>query len=189
MEEWGNKRANEYFEANMPASVIRPKEGDPVRVVERFIRDKYEHRRYVASSIPPKSAAATTETVAETAPRRAAAPATAAAPTATARVPRQQQVAAPAPVVAPVKQEVVPDLLNLMDDPIPAPAVPAAAPAAAAGFGSTDFGDFTSSVPAQSAAPAASSQFSAFDSPMRPAAPVVRFFLVYCTIFIVHELV
>jgi hypothetical protein len=43
MEEWGNKRANEYYEANVPASVIRPKEGDAVRVVERYIRDKYEH--------------------------------------------------------------------------------------------------------------------------------------------------
>jgi hypothetical protein len=58
MEEWGNGRANAYYEANVPANVIRPKEGDPVRVVERYIRDKYEHKRYVASSIPPKSASA-----------------------------------------------------------------------------------------------------------------------------------
>lgn len=54
MEEWGNGRANEYFEANVPSHVIRPKEGDPVRVVERFIRDKYEFRKYIAKSLPPK---------------------------------------------------------------------------------------------------------------------------------------
>ena len=55
MEEWGNKRSNEYYEANIPPHVVRPKEGDAVRIVERFIRDKYEHKRYVAGSIPPKS--------------------------------------------------------------------------------------------------------------------------------------
>lgn len=54
MEEWGNGRANEYFEANVPSHVIRPKEGDPVRVVERFIRDKYEFKKYIAKSLPPK---------------------------------------------------------------------------------------------------------------------------------------
>lgn len=54
MEEWGNGRANEYFEANVPVHVIRPKDGDPVRVVEKFIRDKYEFKRFIAPSIPPK---------------------------------------------------------------------------------------------------------------------------------------
>jgi stromal membrane-associated protein len=53
MEEWGNGRANEYWEANVPPSVIRPKEGDPVRVVERFIRDKYEFKKYMAKQLPP----------------------------------------------------------------------------------------------------------------------------------------
>jgi len=53
MEEWGNKRANDYYEANVPAGVIRPEKGDPVRVVERFIRDKYELKKYIGSSIPP----------------------------------------------------------------------------------------------------------------------------------------
>lgn len=56
MEEWGNKRANEYYEANLPPTVIRPKEGDPVRVVERFIRDKYELKKYIGKTIPPKTA-------------------------------------------------------------------------------------------------------------------------------------
>lgn len=53
MEEWGNGRANEYWEANVPASVHRPKEGDSVRTVEKYIRDKYEHKRYIAREMPP----------------------------------------------------------------------------------------------------------------------------------------
>jgi len=53
MEEWGNQRANEYFEANIPPNFVRPKEGDPVRVVEKFIRDKYEHKKYMAKTPPP----------------------------------------------------------------------------------------------------------------------------------------
>ena len=53
MEEWGNGRANAYYEANIPREYIRPKENDPVRVIERFIRDKYEHKRFVAKSLPP----------------------------------------------------------------------------------------------------------------------------------------
>jgi len=53
MEEWGNQRANEYFEGNAPANLIRPKEGDPVRVVEKFIRDKYEHKKYISKTLPP----------------------------------------------------------------------------------------------------------------------------------------
>lgn len=54
MEEWGNGRANQYYEANIPSHVTRPKEGDPVRVVEKFIRDKYEYKRYTSESMPPK---------------------------------------------------------------------------------------------------------------------------------------
>jgi stromal membrane-associated protein len=54
MEQWGNKRANEYYEANLPPNVQKPKDGDSVKVVEKFIRDKYEHKRYIAKSIPPR---------------------------------------------------------------------------------------------------------------------------------------
>jgi hypothetical protein len=54
MEEWGNGRANAYYEANMPSNVVRPKEGDSVRTIEKFIRDKYEHKKYIAKTIPDK---------------------------------------------------------------------------------------------------------------------------------------
>lgn len=54
MEEWGNARANEYYESNLPPNYPKPKDGDPVRVVEKYIRDKYEHRRFLAAMKPPK---------------------------------------------------------------------------------------------------------------------------------------
>lgn len=60
MEEWGNGRANAYYEANVPSHVIKPKEGDSVRSIEKYIRDKYEHKRFIASSLPPTSEKAST---------------------------------------------------------------------------------------------------------------------------------
>ena len=62
MEEWGNGRANQYYEANIPSHVTRPKEGDPVRVVEKFIRDKYEYKRYTSESMPPKQSSSQSTT-------------------------------------------------------------------------------------------------------------------------------
>ena len=54
MEEWGNGRANLYYEANMPSHVSRPQDGDSVRMIEKFIRDKYELKKYTAKELPPK---------------------------------------------------------------------------------------------------------------------------------------
>eukprot|EP01035_Chromulina_nebulosa_P018718 gene18718-24479_t len=54
LEEWGNGRANEYYEANIPPHVTKPRDGDSVRVLEKFIRDKYEYKKYIAKTIPPK---------------------------------------------------------------------------------------------------------------------------------------
>lgn len=53
MEEWGNERANAYYEAKLPRDYPKPRENDPVRVVEKFIREKYEQKRFIADSIPP----------------------------------------------------------------------------------------------------------------------------------------
>jgi len=163
MEEWGNKRANDYYEANMPASVIRPKEGDAVRIVERFIRDKYEHKRYIASSVPAvrRSAAVESEPVA---PRGAS-----------VKTAQQQTAPAPKPVTAaaimaaPVKQ---PDLLDIMDYPasvVVAPVVPTMAAASA-----DDFGSFvTANSQPQSDMQTASHGFSAFESPAKAPAPTI----------------
>lgn len=55
MEEWGNARANALYEGNLPPNVKKPREGDSVRVTERFIRDKYEHKKYIAREIPGRT--------------------------------------------------------------------------------------------------------------------------------------
>lgn len=54
MEEWGNGRANNYYESNMPEDVYRPIETDSVRIVDKFVRDKYEYKKYISKSLPPK---------------------------------------------------------------------------------------------------------------------------------------
>ncbi len=152
MEEWGNKRANEYFEANVPSHVIRPKEGDSVRVVERYIRDKYEFRKYIAKALPPKHEVQAVEEEPEPEP-------------VVARKPKHhghhhshhhhqnnhheapKPTEAPKPVPAPVAAAPAPSLLDFMDDPAPAPA-PVPVASSVDPFGSTP------AFPAQPAAPA-----------------------------------
>ncbi len=55
MEQWGNKRAREYYEATFPSYGVRPKETDSSTMIETFIRNKYEFKRYVTpgSPVPP----------------------------------------------------------------------------------------------------------------------------------------
>ena len=66
MEEWGNARANAYYEANVPDNVYRPKEGDQVKVVEKYIRDKYEYKKYIAKNLPPKEEDITSNNITST---------------------------------------------------------------------------------------------------------------------------
>jgi len=49
---WGNKRANEYWEAGVPADYYIPDENDSVAAVERWMRDKYERGKFKAKSLP-----------------------------------------------------------------------------------------------------------------------------------------
>ena len=82
--------------------------------VYRFIRDKYEHKKFMGSSIPPKGAGAAVAT-------------NATAPVPTPILPRNARPAptAPAPPV-PVAVAPAGDLLDLMDDgPVAMPAAPA----------------------------------------------------------------
>ena len=97
MEQWGNGRANAYWEANLPSHVKKPHPEDNVRVVERYIRDKYEHKKFVAASIPPPNAAraasqakpeAASSRAAQQQARQAAATARAPAPAAPAPAPK-----------------------------------------------------------------------------------------------------
>jgi len=59
MEQWGNARAKAYFEAEVPPNYQRPLEGADVRAIQRWIRDKYETRRFVPrdGSVPDRSTA------------------------------------------------------------------------------------------------------------------------------------
>jgi len=181
MEEWGNGRANAYWEANLPPHVHKPKEGDTVRTIEKFIRDKYEHKRYVASSVPERTSsaapAAAASAPASTNSSAKAAPANnnngnhgrgfvyddeepetapAAAP---ARRAAPQSAAAPAPVAAkPVAAPV--DLLNFLDEPA------APSPATVTSNGSSPFAPTAASsvfgFEATQAAPQAHAQHDAF---------------------------
>ncbi|CAM9912529.1 unnamed protein product, partial [Discosporangium mesarthrocarpum] len=47
MEKMGNARAKAYFEAKVPTGHHIPREHATVREREKWIRDKYEHRRFV----------------------------------------------------------------------------------------------------------------------------------------------
>ena len=47
MQRWGNKRANEYWEYNLPKSYPRPTEHSTMADLEKFIRCKYEKRCWV----------------------------------------------------------------------------------------------------------------------------------------------
>ena len=47
MERWGNKRANEYWEANLPKNYPRPTENSTMADLEKFIRAKYVKKLWV----------------------------------------------------------------------------------------------------------------------------------------------
>lgn len=47
MQRWGNKRANEYWEYNLPKSYPRPTENSTMADLEKFIRAKYEKKCWV----------------------------------------------------------------------------------------------------------------------------------------------
>ena len=58
MVRWGNKVANEYWEAGVPEDYYIPDENDNVTVMERWIREKYEKKRFVAKTLPACATAA-----------------------------------------------------------------------------------------------------------------------------------
>jgi hypothetical protein len=45
--QWGNERVNDVFEATLDPS-LKPDESSSDRTVEKFIRDKYERKRFLA---------------------------------------------------------------------------------------------------------------------------------------------
>lgn len=156
----GNAAANAYFEASIPPRYQVPKDGDAVRMWERYIRDKYEQKKFV---VPGSTLQAPgRRVVAEEAPAPA--------------VPRPVE-SKPAPRPAVQQQVAAPSLLDF-DAPRPAPAVPQQKPAdsfgefSAPSFGATpaanDFGSFDAAPQTQS------DPFSSgFDAPAPPPAKAV----------------
>ncbi len=47
MQQWGNKRARKYYEARVPRDYKIPDEHSTTFDLERWIRDKYELKRFV----------------------------------------------------------------------------------------------------------------------------------------------
>ena len=47
MQKWGNKKVNEYYEARLPKNYRKPDEHSSMAELEKFIRAKYEQRRWV----------------------------------------------------------------------------------------------------------------------------------------------
>ena len=48
MQQWGNQRVNAYYEATLPQNYPHPNEHTPVSEMEKFIRQKYVEKRWVA---------------------------------------------------------------------------------------------------------------------------------------------
>lgn len=113
MEEWGNARAALYFEAELPSSVQRPKEGDSVRTTERFIRDKYELKKYIGRELPPRTEYERSEPE-EPASRRRTSKASSSSLSQPVSINKPASAATVAPVKTPVKEE--PNLLDFMED-------------------------------------------------------------------------
>lgn len=53
MEKWGNRKAKDFFEAEVPSNYPIPNERSGVREMEKWIRDKYEHKRFLGRDPPP----------------------------------------------------------------------------------------------------------------------------------------
>lgn len=54
MQKWGNARAKEYYEANVPRDYRVPNEHSSVREKEMWIREKYERKRFISHGEPPR---------------------------------------------------------------------------------------------------------------------------------------
>ena len=158
MEKWGNDRVNALFEGNLPPNFRRPSDMGPITELKRFIRDKYEYKRFKIeeSQIPPKvennqgafgsdeafgsSSGGGGNVVAQAAPKPAA------------------------------------SLIDFFDDPAPQPTPAPAAPAAPVSVfdspgGAVEFDAFQSSAPAAPAATGCASDPFAMPSAPAPAVP------------------
>ena len=150
MQRWGNKKVNAYYEAKLPKNYPRPDEHSSMADLERFIRAKYEQRRWVADDKSEFEEEEYSEE--ESKPVKKAAP--------------KKVVAKKSPAKKPVKKELTDEEFDADEDmfsmsPVPEPAELSPM---------TDlFGDMSlNAKPAQSAQPAKSAQ------PAQPAQPAQK---------------
>jgi len=135
MQQMGNGRANEMWEGGLPRDFPRPHQGDQ-HALERFIRSKYEHKRFYRDPDAQRAA----PVAAQAAPARAAAqPARVTAP------------AAPAPAASPA----VGSLLDFSTPSVTTTPAPAASTAP-----KDDFGAFVGAKPSSSSANSLASAFT-----------------------------
>ena len=178
MVRWGNKAANEYWEAGVPEDFYIPDENDNVTVMERWIREKYEKRRFVAKALPACANAdvdlalplavlcgtgggGMAKQAAAAAPKKLGAPPGSGAGAVPAAKPAAAaKAAAPAPkAAAPVASDDPFDMLGFDSVPTKASAAVAALPAASgleAAFASSAFA-VSAAAPAPAPAPASAS--------------------------------
>eukprot|EP01112_Ceratiomyxa_fruticulosa_P021059 TRINITY_DN7331_c1_g1_i1.p1 TRINITY_DN7331_c1_g1~~TRINITY_DN7331_c1_g1_i1.p1 ORF type:complete len:407 (+),score=99.46 TRINITY_DN7331_c1_g1_i1:1473-2693(+) len=135
MREWGNKRANDYYEATLPSDFNRSIELSSNSQLERFIRDKYERKMFIGRGSKPNTGGAPRPQRAQERPR-----AEPSAPAPQVSKPNGTSHHVPVPSIqAPKKpaQEPEPDLMK-WEDPRPAPTQQQQAP------NGNDFGFFIS---------------------------------------------
>ena len=150
MEKWGNERGNRLYEANLTPQWKKNREDIGVSDMKRFIREKYELKRFIANEQPPEnSRAAPSDNRAPQAGRRENSAQFGNGGQGGASRPQVKVNASPAKQAAPAPAaKPAPSLLDFMDDPAP----PAAAPPPVPSFSPDGdiFGNF-SSTPAPAA--------------------------------------
>lgn len=183
MQKMGNGKAKEIYEANVDGYQKGDIRSDNI-ALEQWIRDKYEHKRFMRRDYDPRQNApahhnhnhhhsshsshsnnSSSHSNNSSSSQPTTRPRQASNPTPVSRPPAQPKslppVSAPAPLAAP-QAKPVGDLLD-WDAPVAAPAPANPAPTAAAPAANTnnsnnvfgDFGDFVSATPSQPALPAA----------------------------------
>jgi len=155
MERWGNHRAAQYWEAQIPPGVRRPTIEDANQqnhVLKTFIKDKYQDRCWAAQERPAEWIQTNGGGSGAPPAQRAPAPAPAPAPAASPAAPRAAPAPAPARVAVPAsmpKPASGPDLFSF-DEPVASAPAPAAqdpfgsfeTPAPQQAQGQGGFGDF-----------------------------------------------
>ena len=135
MQKWGNKKCNAYWEAKLPKNYPRPDEHSSMAELERFIRAKYEQRRWVADD---RDLSEEEEEEEEEERPKKKAPAKKAPAKKAAKKVEEEEEDFGEEAEEPQEQSPVADLMDMFSVPTNAPADNSAAAAPAAGYGYGD---------------------------------------------------